>query len=75
LSMYLAAVSLLMFIFPIVSILIESIGNKNHAGLITLTGKWFVFWAIGIRLFTAGLRQIIRMYLWNKSLSSVGFGT
>jgi hypothetical protein len=69
--MYIAAVSLLMFIFPIVSVLIESIANKNHAGLIALIGKWFVFWAIGVRLFTAGLRQIIKPGLTSEGIFGI----
>ncbi len=49
-----------MFLLPALSVITESIVNNNHAALIALVGKWFVFWAIGIRLFTAGLRQIIK---------------
>jgi hypothetical protein len=25
---------------------------KNAAGLVPLIGKWFVFWSVGMRLFT-----------------------
>jgi hypothetical protein len=49
-----------MFIFPILSILVEIFIFHSSAGIILLIGKWFVFWSIGIRLFAAGLRQIIR---------------
>lgn len=49
-----------MFALPILSVLVESAVHKNHAPLLALIGKWFVFWAIGVRLFTAGLRQIIK---------------
>jgi hypothetical protein len=42
-------------VFPVISIWIDS-GYQNIFSII-LIGKWFVFWAIGIRLFTAGLRQ------------------
>ena len=58
--MYVGTVALLMFVLPTASVIIEALTTKNHAGLILLIGKWFVFWAIGIRLFTAGLRQIIK---------------
>ncbi len=58
--MYIASVTLFMFILPMLSVLAEAFANKNHAALIALIGKWFVFWAIGIRLFTAGMRQIIK---------------
>lgn len=58
--MYVASVALFMFLLPILSVVTEVIANKNHVALIVLVGKWFIFWAIGIRLFTAGSRQIIK---------------
>jgi hypothetical protein len=58
--MYILTIVLLMFVFPILSILTELFIFHSSAGIILLIGKWFVFWAIGIRLFTAGLRQAIR---------------
>lgn len=69
--MYLASVSLFMFLLPILSILTEVIANKNHAAFITLLGKWFVFWAIGIRLFTAGVRQIIKPGLTSEGILGI----
>jgi hypothetical protein len=60
-----------MFLFPIASVLIESVANKNHAGLITLIGEWFVFWAIGVRLFTAGLRQSIKPGLTSEGILGI----
>lgn len=58
--MYLSTVALLMFILPTLSVLVETVANKNYSSLLLLIGKWFVFWAIGIRLFTAGIRQVIK---------------
>lgn len=58
--MYLAAVSLFMFILPLASIAIEAVAGNIHSSIIVLAGKWFVFWAIGVRLFTAGIRQVIK---------------
>lgn len=55
--MYLAVVVLLMGVFPIISILIES-AFRGDAGLVFLIGKWFVFWAVGMRLLLAGVRQM-----------------
>lgn len=60
---YLAVIVLLMLVFPIVSIAIEYPVAKEHAfhsdnTLFFITGKWFAFWAIGVRLFTAGLKQV-----------------
>lgn len=58
--MYVASVAVFMFLFPVLSVVTEVFVNKNHANLILLVGKWFVFWAIGVRLFTAGIRQIVK---------------
>ena len=54
--MYLVATVLFMGVLPVLSILIE----RHLAGspdLIVLAGRWFVFWAVGVRLFLAGLQQ------------------
>lgn len=58
-SLYLINVLVTMLIMPVASIatVVLLIGKPLHWPLI---GKWFVFWAIGIRLFIAGLRQIIK---------------
>ncbi len=54
---YLLIVTGLMLVLPLVSIIIDWMIFKNQVSIIDLVGKWFVFWAVGIRLFTAGLRQ------------------
>jgi len=58
--MYIAMVFALMLILPIASILFEL--SFRHYGVLNalLVGKWFVFWAVGVRLLMAGLRQIIQ---------------
>ena len=58
--MYLLAVALLMFVFPLLSVVVEVVLKNNHAAPVALVAMWFIFWAIGVRLFTAGLRQIIK---------------
>lgn len=57
--MYYAIVAAFMVILPIASILIETIASPGSE-LILLIGKWFVFWAVGIRLLTAGIRQLLQ---------------
>jgi len=57
-----------MLILPLISILIDFSINKHGIGLISLIGKWFVFWAIGCRLFTAGLRQAIKPQFTAKTI-------
>lgn len=58
--MYFLMIILLMFVFPISSALTELLIFESTAGIAFLIGKWFVFWAVGIRLFLAGLRQSVR---------------
>lgn len=58
--MYYAVVLLLMLIFPLGSIYAELHVFQSQTDILFLTGKWFVFWAVGIRLLTAGLRQILQ---------------
>jgi hypothetical protein len=56
--MYYAVVSLFMFALPIASILAE----WGHGAALSpeLLLKWYVFWAVGWRLFLAGARQILQ---------------
>ena len=58
-GLYLASVLLLMFVFPAISVGIEYWNNSGQFSFINITGKWFVFYSIGLRLFTAGLKQVI----------------
>jgi hypothetical protein len=56
--MHTILIVVIMFGLPVVSILVEAV---SHGGLgMALIGKWFVFWSVGVRLLTAGLRQIIQ---------------
>ncbi|GAB3942314.1 hypothetical protein GCM10028805_06750 [Spirosoma harenae] len=48
-----------MFVLPLSSIFIDLFVNKVPFPVMNLVGKWFLFWAVGIRLFTAGIRQAI----------------
>jgi hypothetical protein len=53
---YLIVVSVLTFIFPIIAFIIEHLIN-NTTLTFALFGKWFIFSAVGLRLFLAGIRQ------------------
>lgn len=57
---YLLSIVFIMFVFPLLSMIIEGISDHSRTHLIELIGKWFVFWAIGIRLFMAGINQVMR---------------
>jgi len=57
--MYYATVLALMVVFPLLSIAIDS--SVHHASPdLFLIGKWLVFWAVGVRLLLAGLRQVVQ---------------
>ena len=58
--MYYAMVIGLMVVLPVVSVIIEYAVSGGSADVLTLVGKWFLFWGIGVRLFIAGLSQTLR---------------
>ena len=59
--MYLIIVGLLLFVFPVVCFIGDAlIFNAGSSSLMSLIGKWFTFWAVGVRLLLAGLSQIFR---------------
>src|ERR1700693_987047 len=57
--MYFVLIILLLFIFPVASAIIAA-ALPAHVSIVFLAGRWFVFWAVGIRLFLAGARQVIQ---------------
>lgn len=59
-TMYLVMVLGLMVVAPIVSIVVELVATGGSGDLMLLAGKWFTFWAVGVRLFVAGLSQSFR---------------
>jgi hypothetical protein len=58
--MYLAMVIGTMLVFPLASIVLEGFAYDHAVFEAALVGKWFVFWAVGVRLLIAGLRQIFQ---------------
>lgn len=55
--MYYAIVALFMFLLPLLSLGVEVfIHGSVFSG--ALVAKWFAFWAVGLRLLLAGLKQI-----------------
>lgn len=58
--MYLALIALLLLILPVASIAVERTLTAPSVGVVFLVGKWFVFWSVGVRLFVAGVRQILQ---------------
>jgi hypothetical protein len=62
--MYVVIVIALMFLFPLVSIVAQIVltdhGALTAAAALGIMAKWYVFWAVGVRLSLAGLRQIFQ---------------
>lgn len=57
--MYRIGVALTMFVLPFCSVVIAHIIHPDISAM-ALTAKWFVFWAVGVRLFLAGVLQVLR---------------
>jgi len=55
--MYFLVIALFMLILPLASIATEFAWLHSSSDLVALTGKWFAFWGVGMRLGIAGLRQ------------------
>jgi hypothetical protein len=58
--MYLVSVILLLLVFPACSVAAELLWRHGAADVLLLIGRWFTFWAVGVRLLIAGLRQVIQ---------------
>jgi hypothetical protein len=56
---YIIGVSILTFVMPVVSAAGEFLAG-DMSGIVASLGKWFIFYAVGIRLTLAGIRQIRR---------------
>lgn len=59
-AFYLGSIIMLMFLLPIFSIILEFYYFHSTIHILFLIGKWYLFWGMGLRLFTAGLKQIFQ---------------
>ena len=57
--MYIVVVLSLMLVLPVLSVVTDRHVPGSGTGLVLLAGKWFVFWAVGVRLVSAGAHQAI----------------
>jgi hypothetical protein len=55
--MYPLVITAFMVVLPTLSVAAEAMLRGTPLSIV-LVGKWFIFWMVGIRLLTAGLRQI-----------------
>jgi hypothetical protein len=56
--MYFVSAVLLVAILPAASVILEAALATHGLSIMALVGKWYVFWACGVRLVLAGLRQV-----------------
>jgi len=54
---YILAVTILTFVLPAICSIVEMQVNNNLEFSVALFGKWFIFSAVGLRLFAAGVKQ------------------
>ncbi len=54
---YIVVVSVLTFIVPLVCTVAHVLSDKDAIVSFGLVGKWFIFSAVGLRLFIAGIKQ------------------
>ncbi|WLC77724.1 hypothetical protein KTC99_22485 (plasmid) [Clostridium estertheticum] len=64
------SVVLFFYICPVISILIDMLVFKEFL-LVQVILKWCVFWGVGLRLFTAGLKQALTPEFTAKSIFDV----
>jgi hypothetical protein len=57
-NIYLISVILFMLVLPAIFIALDPSLSDRHISRL-LAGKWIIFWAIGVRLFIAGIRQAL----------------
>jgi|HubBroStandDraft_2_1064218.scaffolds.fasta_scaffold131962_3 hypothetical protein len=57
---YLATIFGLMLVLPTASMLVARFAFASGADWWSLAGQWFVFWAVGVRLFSAGIKQVVQ---------------
>jgi hypothetical protein len=57
-----------MIVLPVVSILAEALIRQRTFNFWSSVGEWFLFWAVGLRLLTAGLFQVIKPTFTSQSI-------
>ncbi len=55
---YIQGVSAITFLLPVICCYVETFFYRKQPLSFDLIGKWFLFYAVGVRLFIAGISQI-----------------
>jgi hypothetical protein len=58
--MYFIIVILFLLVCPLASVAIEAFRFHESVTSLALIGRWWTFWAVGVRLFVAGIRQVVQ---------------
>jgi hypothetical protein len=58
--MYFITVALFLFVCPSASVAVEALGSHHSLTDPVLIARWWTFWAVGVRLFVAGIRQVLQ---------------
>ena len=58
--MYFVIVILFLLVCPLASVAIEAGRLHESFASVALIGRWWTFWAVGVRLFVAGIRQVVQ---------------
>jgi len=69
--MYFISVVLLLLVFPVASIAADLFWVHGTADPLALIGKCFVFWAVGVRLLIAGIRQVVQPRFTAESIFAI----
>jgi len=58
--MYFLITTALMLVLPALSIILDLCLGRHATPVMAVIGKWYVFWAAGVRLLLAGFRQMTK---------------
>lgn len=56
---YIIFVAATMLVLPAISIAVE-LSRVSNTSVLAMSGKWFVFWGLGVRLSVAGIKQTLQ---------------
>lgn len=70
-GLYEISVIIFFVLLPIIAIIVEVFISKSKINVFELMFKWFVFSGVGLRLFTAGLKQAINPSFTAKEIFKV----
>ena len=70
-GLYEISVIIFFVLLPIIAVIVEVFISKSKVNVFELMFKWFVFSGVGLRLFTAGLKQTINPSFTAKEIFKV----